>query len=161
MLIPVPFMLITSLVYLFIPELRNTHGKSLVCYLIGMSIANGTLAFINLNEDPKLCRIGGFVTYFFFMNSFAWLNVISLDLWWNFKSLKGNKDINGTRLFIYYWMYAWGLSGILLAITVFAQLSNLVSKEWRPHIGDGACFLQGKTIIFTLVNTLHITISDI
>lgn len=38
MLFSIPFMVLTSIIYLSIPELRNQHGKSLACYLMSLSI---------------------------------------------------------------------------------------------------------------------------
>lgn len=49
MLFSIPFMVLTILVYLFIPELRNQHGKSLVCYLFGLIVGYTMLCIIALD----------------------------------------------------------------------------------------------------------------
>lgn len=38
MLISVPFLLVTLIVYSLIPELRNLHGKCLMCYVFGLTV---------------------------------------------------------------------------------------------------------------------------
>lgn len=89
MLISVPFILATILVYICLPELRNLHGKCLLCYLIGLSVGYFFMALIQLNGrnfiSPLICKPVGYLTYFSFMSAFLWLSVISFDLWWIFR----------------------------------------------------------------------------
>lgn len=85
----VPFLLTTILVYTILPELRNIHGKSLVCYLCGLVVGYITLGLIKLNEnehhfEAKLCRALAYSTYIAFLFAFFWSNVISFDLWRSF-----------------------------------------------------------------------------
>lgn len=89
MLISVPFILATILVYLCLPELRNLHGKCLLCYLIGLAIGYLFMAMMQLNRSnfiPHYIRDPiGYLIYFSFMSAFLWLSVISFDLWWIFR----------------------------------------------------------------------------
>lgn len=89
MMLSVPFLIATFLVYALLPELRNIHGKCLLCYLFSLTIGYSSLALLQLNGsnyiDPVLCRSAGFTAYFSFVCAFLWLNVISFDLWWNFR----------------------------------------------------------------------------
>lgn len=88
MLTSVPFLLATFIVYAILPELRNVHGKSLMCYLMGLAMGYTILAMvqIKLHWDPEImCNILGYTVYTAFMSAFFWLNVISFDLWWNFR----------------------------------------------------------------------------
>lgn len=89
MLLSVPFLVATFLVYAILPELRNVHGKSLMCYLAGLFVGYPVLAYIQLygNDymEPKICISLGLIVYFSFMSAFFWLSVISFDLWWNFR----------------------------------------------------------------------------
>ena len=62
MLFSVPFLVITFLVYGIIPELRNLHGKNLMSYVLCLSVAYTTMAFIQLKTEdiattnPHFCR---------------------------------------------------------------------------------------------------------
>ncbi|KAG8292686.1 hypothetical protein J6590_034879 [Homalodisca vitripennis] len=63
--ISIPFLLATVLVYLLLPELKNLHGKSLLCHVSSLSIAYIFLAlmqsnFLSMNvEQPTLCVFCG------------------------------------------------------------------------------------------------------
>jgi len=63
MMFSIPFMLLTIIVYLLIPELRNQHGKSLVCYLIGLCIGYSMLCFNSLIDEYSIrnsvCKLSG------------------------------------------------------------------------------------------------------
>lgn len=89
MLLSVPFIVATFLVYICLPELRNLHGKCLLCYLFGLVIGYTAMALVQLNGanyvDPYICKPVGFLIYFSFISAFLWLSVISFDLWWNFR----------------------------------------------------------------------------
>lgn len=114
MLLSVPFIVATFLVYIWyasfhlnvqhkfilflnfvticlhsLPELRNLHGKCLLCYLFGLVIGYTEMALVQLNGanyvEPILCKSLGYTIYFSFLSAFLWLSVISFDLWWNFR----------------------------------------------------------------------------
>jgi hypothetical protein len=58
LLISVPFLIFTMLVYSLIPELRDLHGKSLTCYVICLTVAYILLATVQLSGETlneKLC----------------------------------------------------------------------------------------------------------
>lgn len=89
MILSIPFLVATLLVYALIKELRATlNGKSLMCYVLGLIVAYTFLATVQLNGDNRindgLCKFLGFTIYFALMFSFFWLNVISFDIWWTF-----------------------------------------------------------------------------
>lgn len=79
----------TIIVYVGLPDLRNTHGKSLLGYLLSLLVAYTVLAAVQLNGtryvQPLLCSIAGYLIYFGYLSSFLWLNIISIDLWLNFR----------------------------------------------------------------------------
>lgn len=89
MLLSVPFIVATFLVYICIPELLNVHGKCLLCYLVGLAFGYTSLALVQLNGyryvQPLLCKSVGYFIYFSFLSAFLWLSIISFDLWWNFR----------------------------------------------------------------------------
>ncbi|XP_055913700.1 G-protein coupled receptor Mth2 isoform X2 [Eupeodes corollae] len=148
MLFSVPFMVLTIVVYMAIPELRTLHGKSLCCYLLGLCCGYSVLsAFILIpmeNISHFQCKTFGFFAYFSFMASFFWLSVISFDLFYNIRAPRGR--YNEKKRFILYSIYAWGLAFISLCLTYFAQQSTFISNDWKPAIGsEELCWLQMKT----------------
>lgn len=89
MLTSVPFIAATFLVYLFLPDLRNLHGKCLLSYLLGLIVGYSLLAWIKLHGwhpiDATPRKIIGLTTYFSLLSAFFWSNVISYDLHRNFR----------------------------------------------------------------------------
>lgn len=168
MLASIPFLLATFFVYVCLPELRNMHGKCLLCYLIGLTVGYFTLALVQLNGSnyvaPTLCHTAGFIIYFSFLSAFFWLNVISFDLWWNFKGMKGIKKIPDTKRFILYFAYAYGST---LFITILAYIMDSMTSiplEWRPGFGLTNCFLKREPLsefIYLYLPTILILCTNI
>lgn len=172
MLLSVPFIVATILVYLCLPELRNVHGKCLLGYLVGLAFGYSILSAIQLNGNryihPTICKTAGYAIYFSFLSAFLWLNIISIDLWWNFKCVldfmkmffswklitipfdRGTKCIKvlpAKKRITCYSIYAWGLS---LAFTLLAfelDSSSSVPTHFQPGIGAQSCFLKRKFFI--------------
>lgn len=170
MLFSIPFMLLTIAVYLLIPELRNQHGKSLVCYLVGLSVGYSLLSSMllvrNFDPDGTVCKTVGYTTYFFFMSAFFWLNVISFDLWHNFRGTRGINRFQEKKRFLFYSMYSWGFALMFLIFTVVAQEYTDWPESIKPGIGGGQfCWLDmtnwsamlyffGPILIIIVVNTV-------
>lgn len=149
MLFSIPFMILTIVVYLSIPELRNQHGKSLVCYLIGLIIGYSLLAISSLQLDAysslAFCKSLGYVAYYFFMAAFFWLSVISFDLWHNFRGTRGINRFQEKKRFLVYSLYAWGIPVPFLIFTWYAQEIAAIPDYWKPGIGGGEyCWLDSK-----------------
>lgn len=89
MILSVIFIIITLLVYTFIPVMRNLYGKCLLCYLVSLAIAYSLIAALQLNGsnyiEPYLCYSIAYTIYFSFLSTFLWLNVMNFDLWLNFQ----------------------------------------------------------------------------
>lgn len=147
MLFSIPFMLLTIAVYLLIPELRNQHGKSLVCYLLGLTVGYSLLCCLLMIQymDPNglSCKVFGYTAYFFFMSAFFWLNVISFDLWHNFRGTRGINRFQEKKRFLFYSLYSWGLALIFLVFTLLVQEYSDWPASLKPGIGGGQfCWLD-------------------
>lgn len=168
MLASIPFLLATFFVYVCLPELRNMHGKCLLCYLTGLAVGYFSLAMVQLNGsqyvEPMLCGSVAVVIYFAFLSSFFWLNVISFDLWWNFKGMKGIRNMPDTKRFILYFVYAYGCTSV---ITIFACVMDSMTGiplEWRPGFGLTTCFLKHdrlSTFLYLYVPNILILCTNI
>ncbi|XP_070071864.1 G-protein coupled receptor Mth2 isoform X2 [Drosophila takahashii] len=146
MLFSIPFMMLTIAVYLLIPELRNQHGKSLVCYLVGLSVGYTALCYVQLykiDATSTECVVLGYTAYYFFMGAYLWLSVISFDLWHNFRGTRGINRFQENRRFLFYSLYAWGIAVAFLAFTYTAQELTHWPPYLKPGIGDGTyCWLD-------------------
>ncbi|XP_030375272.1 probable G-protein coupled receptor Mth-like 10 isoform X2 [Scaptodrosophila lebanonensis] len=177
MLFSIPFMLLTIAVYLLIPELRNQHGKSLVCYLLGLSVGYSTLCCVllikHLNPEGMSCKVFGYTAYYFFMSAFLWLNVISFDLWHNFRGTRGVNRFQEKKRFLFYSLYSWGLALVFLVFTWYAQEKTDWPAELKPGIGAGIyCWLDmhnwsamiyffGPILIIIVANTVMFVMTAI
>ncbi|KAM7354842.1 G-protein coupled receptor Mth2-like isoform 2-T2 [Cochliomyia hominivorax] len=139
----VPFIVLTIFVYLFIPELRNLHGKCLISYLTSLAVGYTILSTITLSEvifANFVCSSLGYTGYFAFMAAFFWLSVISFDLWQNFR-ITGPIRIGQRKRFIMYSAYAWGVPFCLTCILMIIQNSD-IDPYYKPGIGDDYCWLK-------------------
>lgn len=89
MICSIPFLLVTTFIYLYLPELRKTlHTKCFVAYVTTLTVFYIFLAGLQLNSGetllPALCYIIAFVIYGTHMSLFLWVAVISFEIWWTF-----------------------------------------------------------------------------
>ncbi|XP_050420954.1 G-protein coupled receptor Mth2-like [Adelges cooleyi] len=153
LMLSVPFLIITFLVYACLRELRNLHGKSLMCHVSSLTVAYSFLAFIQVNNPTgNLCIVTAFIIQVSFLASFLWLNVMCFDLWWTFsgfRPLRGNAKRQEAKKFVIYSIYAWGWSIIILIITLYMEFSPTVSPNAiRPEFGKTRCWFSLKTASF-------------
>jgi hypothetical protein len=83
MLISAVFLVITLLIYILLPELRDAKGKILICYITALTISFIFLPMIQLglvHSYSKLCTIVGYLFHVFILISFFWLNVMAFDM---------------------------------------------------------------------------------
>ncbi|EDW76942.2 uncharacterized protein Dwil_GK20993 [Drosophila willistoni] len=142
--------LITIAVYLYLPKLRNLHGKCFVCYLISLFIGY-SLLFVDLFKACiyyyYLCYITGYLGYFGMLAAFFWLTVISLDLWNSFRGTNYNVNrlTSGNRFRIYN-LYAWGMPLVLtILIAILDQVlldPNLEDLTWVPGVYYNGCWIK-------------------
>jgi hypothetical protein len=86
MLISIPFLIITFLVYALIPELRNLHGKCLMCYTVSLTILYAVLSLIQMDKEHLIlqtfpCIASGYLLYFSVLLTFFWMNAMCYDIW--------------------------------------------------------------------------------
>lgn len=143
MLLSVPFLLVTFFVYACIPELRNMHGKSLMCYVLGLAVGYTVLSLVQMAifEGKSLpCKFLGYMVYFWFMVSFFWLNVMSFDIYWTFRGVRGAKSTERKK-FALYSLYAWGCPLLLTSIALTIDNTELLPLNYRPRIGITRCLV--------------------
>ncbi|XP_030021394.1 probable G-protein coupled receptor Mth-like 3 isoform X2 [Manduca sexta] len=136
---------LTLIVYCALPELRNLHGRTLICHVGMMLLAFSCLARVQYAHVPNrvTCTLLGYGIYFGFVAAFAWLNVMCFDIWWTFGSVRTVQPLRkaGTerRRFLWYSLYAWSFAIILTLIT-FLFDTYPVSKILDANIGSGMCW---------------------
>ncbi|KAJ2949206.1 hypothetical protein O0L34_g6152 [Tuta absoluta] len=150
LLLSVPFLLATFIVYAFIPELRNLHGMCLMAYCAGLIVAYPLLAYLKLqigdiNVSPSGCLGIAFVVYYSFQTSFFWLNVMCFDIWRTFSGYhRGTSSKRrDQKRFLLYGLYAWGVPLLLTAVTAFMQFNDSLPEGIiRPGFGNQRCWFE-------------------
>lgn len=136
---------LTLLVYCALPELWNLHGRTLICHVSMMLLAFTCLARVQYKEvaDNKLCTLLGYGIYFGFVAAFAWLNVMCLDIWWTFGSVRMVQPLRKSgaewRRFLWYSLNAWGFASIL-TLVMFILDEYPIAIELDANIGSGMCW---------------------
>lgn len=86
MMLSVPFIVVTALVYFMLTELNNFYGKCLVNHLLTLACGYIILGMIQLNGTYIANgEIIAGVVFFVFVASFVWVSVISVELYLNFR----------------------------------------------------------------------------
>lgn len=147
MIISMPFLLLTFLVYAILPE-SNLHRKALMNYVMTLFLAYVFLVTVQLYPgrfEAPVCEILGYLIIFFFLASFVWMNVMCLDMWFAFSGMRG---FNGQRMaerkrFIYYCVYAFGVPCVhILVVFLLNQYGDPEKSVHYPGIGKEKCFLR-------------------
>ncbi|XP_028157353.1 G-protein coupled receptor Mth2-like [Ostrinia furnacalis] len=158
------FLILVLVVYLLLPELQNLGGKVLMAYVFCLLCSFICLLIVQSGHLPVLgCVWTTYFTYFFFLSSFCWMNVMSCDIWWTFRGYAKARPIHrrGENFkFLMYCLYAFGVS---LAMTVMLGVLNSVNMRWwpafvTPAIPGKGCFLEDGEKLYYLYMPLLIMI---
>ncbi|XP_046390056.1 G-protein coupled receptor Mth2-like [Ischnura elegans] len=153
LLISAPFLFATFLVHACIRELRNIHGKNLMClvgsYFISfLFLALGLLGLDGVSMD--FCVASAFITEYSFLAAFFWLNVICLDIFLTFSGVCPMRDTLGRsgKIFLYYSIYAWGVPFVIFSLSlIFEFAPGIPDSIIKPEFGVTRCwFKSGKAL---------------
>ncbi|XP_032665203.1 G-protein coupled receptor Mth2-like [Odontomachus brunneus] len=137
LIVSLPFLLLTFMVYTILKELWNLHGY----------ILRGYIAFI---------------TQFWFSASFFWLNVMCFDIWWRFgqvRPFQGSMTREDRRRFIIYSIYAWGCASILIIICAIMDFVPSVPENFiKPQLGKIGCWLTEESDGIYFYGPISVTI---
>ncbi|XP_065351719.1 G-protein coupled receptor Mth2-like [Cloeon dipterum] len=172
-LISAVMLFLNFVVILSTPEYKNLHGRNLACQSFTLMAGLAGLAVISLvghSMHKTLCKITGYVTYFFMLSSFFWLNVMCFDIFYTFRILKkstGSGFDSQNRRFRVYAMYST-LFPVLMCIVVIVCDNTLTSGHFYPGFGEPSCwfkdgpvyvgdiFFHGLILVMMLLNIFFI-----
>lgn len=143
------------IIFYLIPSLHNLPGKCLL--FLSISLFFGQLLFIStssLIEMKILCFISAILIHFFYLSSFSWLLIISIQIYLTFNQqiiLESKNEKKNFRLFIYN-ILVWSLCGIVILIAGLIQYFKPESA-FSPGYGTVFCSISkaNSMIIFFLV----------
>ncbi|XP_065199652.1 G-protein coupled receptor Mth2-like [Planococcus citri] len=138
------FFILTFLIYLCLPSLRNLHGQLIMSYLFA-SAASYVMVVIHRTVQLRMysdsiCKTAGYTMLFVTLASFCWLNVISFDIWSTFRITRSTflKKSKTCKKLILYNIYGWGYP---LLWSIFASGSRYIfnideNSPWNCDIGQ-------------------------
>lgn len=159
------FLMITALIYVSLPHLRNLHGKLVLSNVISIFLTTLVLLFL-FNVAPQSmqpaphsprhaefliflrdrdCKLVGYAVYYLGICMFVWMTIMCVDACWTFAMAKIPKKRSEGFMFLIYSIIGWG-SPMFLTSLVFAVDSRMFAitflNESMPNMGIDSCFLS-------------------
>ncbi|RXG59750.1 putative G-protein coupled receptor Mth-like 4 [Armadillidium vulgare] len=133
--------------YFCYSRLRTWHGRNLVslCFSLFMAqflFLTGTTA----TENFGFCVFMAVCIHFFWLASFFWMNILSIDVWRTFKA-KYSHNSNNRKVFLIYNLYSWGVPFIIVMVSLTLDLAskNLKYKPNYAGIDEAElCWINNK-----------------
>ncbi|KAF5289044.1 hypothetical protein FQA39_LY03923 [Lamprigera yunnana] len=154
------FLILTLLGYIFVPEMQNLHGKTLMCNCASLLVAFTILAVLQFYPrfDGSTCKVIGYIVMYTFLSAFMWSNVMCFDIWWTFGSMRVdgiNQRKRERRRFIYYCLYSWSIPLVITLSAYFVQdfrysLPDFM-KPFVPTLGEFSCFFEESTNLLSFL----------
>lgn len=164
MLSSIPFLMATFFIYGCTNELRNLHGKCLMCYVFGLillylSFSVNQLFHNEILQTKWLCKTFGYLAYISILICFLWLNVMCYDIWSTFRFVTNLKLLKFlTRIFTYrrgygakgserrrffnYCLYAFGVPVFITLMVFLADSLSFVPELLKVQMGENRCFVN-------------------
>ncbi|KAL0124914.1 hypothetical protein PUN28_006639 [Cardiocondyla obscurior] len=140
LLVSLPFLLLTFVVYSILPEVQNVHSYTLRVHVASLFTTN--VVIFCVQEIPELsewkyCIPLAYIFNFSMLSGCFWLNATCFDIWWTFRKLnlhQKNKN-QKKRKFIIYSLYAWGVTfSINVACAIMDHAPGIPKSLIRPEM---------------------------
>ncbi|XP_014781527.1 uncharacterized protein LOC106877197 [Octopus bimaculoides] len=150
LVISIPALAITIIVYLCIPDLRTLPGKLLISLLSALFVAE--LLFLissQVTTSTVLCKSLAVVMHYSFLATFFWMNVMSFDAWHTFSGLTQLRSKEKhTKRFVLYSLYAWICPLVIVTISLIFEYTP-GNHGLSPEYGNGICWItNGKSLLW-------------
>ncbi len=148
-------LLLFVIVFCMISSLHNLPGKCLL--LLSISLFIGQFTFIsisNLTTINSICIISAILIHYFYLSSFIWLLIISINIHstFNHQILPQDKLKKKNFRLIIYNIIVWSSTGLIILIACLIQLF-IPQSDFSPGYGLIYCSISKvhAMIIFFLV----------
>uniref|UniRef100_A0A0L8GFJ1 G-protein coupled receptors family 2 profile 2 domain-containing protein n=1 Tax=Octopus bimaculoides TaxID=37653 RepID=A0A0L8GFJ1_OCTBM len=150
LVISIPALAITIIVYLCIPDLRTLPGKLLISVLSALFVAE--LLFLissQVTTSTVLCKSLAVVLHYSFLATFFWMNVMSFDAWYTFSGfIQLQRKGKGTKRLVLYSLYAWICPLVIVTISLIFEYTP-GNHGLSPDYGNGICWItNGKSLLW-------------
>ena len=141
--------LVTSAVYLIIPDFKNLHGKIVLSNILAIAFFTFYMIFVlNIQENSLLtCAVVGHFGYFASLSMFFWMTIMCIDLCWTFSKTELLNRRTEKIKFSLYSIVGWGIPVALTGTLCVSQYYLLSpSSQINPRIGQEKCYFTENNI---------------
>ncbi|KAG7157655.1 G-protein coupled receptor Mth-like 10-like 2 [Homarus americanus] len=131
------------IVYLLVPRFRNLPGKNLFCLSCCLFIAHLIFLTGMRTHIHELCVFISAALHYFWLASFCWMNVMSVDVCRTFTSQLYRGDTDARQSFIFYSIYAWTIPALVVTLSLVFDYTNVL-PEYRPGYATDLCWLNNR-----------------
>ncbi|XP_070491588.1 G-protein coupled receptor Mth2-like [Chironomus tepperi] len=149
MLISIPFLIITFLIYACVPELQNIHGRSLMCYTFSLTVLYAALIsaqmdIIDLYSHQTICKSVGYLIYLAAFLSFFWMNVMCYDIWKIARKAVRRSQQEECKTFIIYSIYSITCPLLMTGTVILLDHFKPFDQHYLPMVGLIRCWIQSQ-----------------
>lgn len=164
MIVSIIFLIITFCIYAFIPELRNLHGKCLMCYILALTLLFAFLSTVQLDKTLFLvgsiyCTLIGYLLYFSVILSFVWLTIMCYDIYRTYKEgITAKYRGEEFKIFSIYCLVGLCVPTFLTFIVFFIDTTHILRTDFLPKIGVKRCWIVDSKLIEAIYVYMPISI---
>ncbi|KAK9498121.1 hypothetical protein O3M35_004000 [Rhynocoris fuscipes] len=138
------FLVITLIVYLSFPTLRDLQGKSVMSFTFCLCLGYFILAvmqqeYFGFPYSSVTCKFMGFVLYYLLMCAFFWLSIISFNIW---RSATWQVTWSDSQLLLAYNIVGYCTPIIFLIAAIVAH--HTPGNHIKPDF-SASCWFSGKS----------------
>ncbi|XP_065336052.1 G-protein coupled receptor Mth2-like [Cloeon dipterum] len=147
-------LLLTLLAFVFTPEMRNLHGKSIACqsFTLMMAYIGLTITYFSgTDSNLVVCKLFAYMSFGFLLSSFYWLNTMCFDIFWtfsDFKKMTGSLSQSSNKKFRMYAIYSTLIPLIVITVTIILDAALDEKSFMWPGIGKVKCWFRNKKTEF-------------
>lgn len=131
-------------IYMLLPKMRNLPGRNLFSLSCSLFLAHFLfLISTHATEHNNLCIFMGLSLHYFWLASFCWMNVMSLDVYITFRGNVRRGSQAGGKTFLFYSMYAWGVPLLVILSALCVQFTNIL-PEYKPKYAGQMCWINNR-----------------
>ena len=130
------FLAIMLILYWVFPELRTLPGRLIACMATTMilTFSLNLLTLYDLNHDI-LCPVAAVIAHFVTLSHYGWMSAIAVNMALTFRigSVRNQGAEEETRLFRRYNIVVWGLSALIVSVSLGLDLTHNDSEHQSPQ----------------------------
>ncbi|XP_037781943.1 uncharacterized protein LOC119578431 [Penaeus monodon] len=131
-------------IYMLVPRHRNLPGKNLFSLSCCLFVAH--VLFLTGTRETGvhgLCVFLSCSLHYFWLASFCWMNVMSVDVCRTFSSQLYRGDSDGGRTYLLYSLYAWTVPALVVSLALLLDWVDLL-PDYRPEYATRLCWINNR-----------------